>query len=241
MNQIFNLKRFYKFLKTETLVNKNVIVLALLILILGFITIYYINNFILNNLFMSAGIEGNEMTTDTNIIPNNIGVSYLFMLQIIVVVLPFMLYKSLYDKVKSVKYFILPASQLEKVSAAIMQTSIIIPILLTIALAIITLIIYLITPTQITITFSDYFDSIYDAIRLQSLIFLGVFWFKNNKFIKIIIAIILLFILFFIITINYEPNFVLNFITDNISIILAVLFPFIPWLISYIRYTKTQV
>jgi hypothetical protein len=51
---------------------------------------------------------------------------------IIIVFMPCFLFYNLYDKVKSVQYVMLPVSQAEKVTFAIIQTGILIPALLVI-------------------------------------------------------------------------------------------------------------
>ena len=243
MNQTFNLKRFYKFLKTETLINKNAIIRALLGLLLMFLAAYYFDNYILGGAF-SIGTDVGMSVETVHTTQSSIDSIYLFILQIMVIMLPFGLYKKLYDKVKSVKYAMLPASQLEKVMSAITLTSIVIPIILTLAFGLMIFTTHLITSATIKITFSNYFDYIFEAIQLQSLLFLGFFWFKRNKFIKIIIAIIVLFVLNIVFnnfSFDYQSIPIFNFISNNKNTILTILFPLVPWIISYKRFTKTQI
>jgi hypothetical protein len=58
--------------------------------------------------------------------------SFLGIPLILIALMPFFLYNGLYDKVKSVRYAMLPASQTEKVASAVIQANILIPALLVI-------------------------------------------------------------------------------------------------------------
>jgi hypothetical protein len=150
----------------------------------------------------------------------------------------------------------LPVSQAEKVTFAIIQTGILIPALLVIVFWGFIFIIHRISSAEIAMDLSVFFKNIvFDAIQAQSLIFLGVFWFKDKKILKVILAITALIIALVAwehLFENYYSNetvlkFVENFewlfefLSNHGRVIFAILMPLGPWLIAYKKFTKTQV
>jgi tetratricopeptide (TPR) repeat protein len=104
------------------------------------------------------------------------------------IIAPIILYNTLYDSVKSVSYAMLPASQLEKFVSAIVQVAIIVPVLTIIVFLLSIFVIHYIVGTEIQMVdpVSRYGRILFRCIQFQSFIFLGAFWFKRKKVIKII-------------------------------------------------------
>ena len=209
MNTTLNLNRFGRFFKTEILINKNTIAIILLALLLLMLIVYYLPTAVTTNVGeeTSFNIEfGADKVLDLS--------NYLSVFNFVVFLLPFVLYSRLYDRVKSVRYANLPASQLEKVISAILQTTIIVPILLMAVLVLFLSVIYLLTSPNIAVDYSKFFNDYWGIIQKQSILFLMVFWFKEKKLLKIllvfIVTIILLIIYNYIIAFNSSSATFIN-------------------------------
>jgi len=258
MNSTFDLKRFGKLIKAETLINKSTIVKLLLGLLLILLIVYY-----LPTLFGGArSIEEKEYFFTTIEQYNSYQILYVFVLLV-----PFFLYYNLYDKVKNVRYAMLPTSQLEKVISAVIQTSIISSALLMLVLALFLLIVYLTDFTSLELSFlsildiEKFFETFFAVIQVQSFLFLGIFWFKNNKILKMILTAIAIITLltvigyiiannqyiaewlyeFFKKCYNSDVNDVLKFLYDHSKTILAILFPLLPWTAAFWKFKRTQI
>ena len=154
----------------------------------------------------------------------------------------------------------LPASQLEKMLSAIIQASIFIPAILIIAFGLLLLIFSLISPQYQSFEpnaqiLQKFFKHIFNLLQVQSLVFLGMFWFKGNKILKMIVTVIAVTVLLitagFILAkhdgsflkwvLELENNKFLDFLADYGKTILAILFPLLPWTIAFFRFRKTQI
>jgi hypothetical protein len=133
---IFNPNRFWKLVKTETLIKKNTIIKLLLALIVLLLLVYFVS--------VSLVDIDTEIYLDIE--------TYLQIFYAIMVLTPIFLYNSLYDSIKSVKYAMIPASQLEKIIYAIIQTNIIIPCAMLIVLSMFVITIYVINSFDILAT-----------------------------------------------------------------------------------------
>jgi hypothetical protein len=127
----------------------------------------------------------------------------------------------------------LPASQLEKVVSAIIQTSIIIPALLTVVMFLALFIFRLTIYPNLEVLNLGFFQHFFKTIQVQSFVFLGVFWFKNNKILKMILIIIAIFVLLGVI--NYQYNLIITKLLTNPT------FPLLPYTVAFLKYRKTEI
>ena len=248
MNSTFDLKRFGKLIKAETFINKSSIVKLLLGLLLLLLIVYY-----LPPLLENGGID-NISKEDIKI-----RVPYLYSIfSMFVLLVPFFLYHNLYDKVKNIRYAMFPTSQLEKVISAIIQTSIITTALLMLVLSLFLLMVYLTTSINLEVSIfriERFFEVFFMVIQVQSFLFLGIFWFKNNKILKMIL--ILIAIIALLIWISYlitspetvvykflerhSDSYILNFFNNHSKTISAILFPLLPWTAAFWKFKRTQI
>ena len=249
MSEIFNLNRFWKFVKTETLINKNMIIKH----ILGLLVLFLFSYYIIENFFF-GGITPEEVKMVEMYVWNPD--MLIALLHCFIALIPFFYYINLYDSIKSVRYAMLPASQLEKVISAIIQTSVIIPALLIAVFGLFLLVIRLTNTFEIGLEWGEFFKNVFTEIQVQSFLFLGVFWFKKNKVLKIILSLLVSFTLLMLLGIflgnnnslltsvnDFLNNFsdFFEFLSNNIRIIVSILIPLLPWFISYKKYVRTQV
>jgi hypothetical protein len=257
MNSTFQLNRFLKLVKTETLINKSV----LMKLLLGIIFFVF-----LKFLF--------EITLNFNPISIDI---ILFLSTGFMIIAPLFLYNNLYHKTKGVQYAMIPASQFEKFLSAIIQTNIIVPILLFSALTILLSLFklhnnvrdiqdfythYFIGNSKGNSTIIGILWQFSTVVVFQSFIFLGVFWFKPNKILKIILANICI-ISFFLISVNIFMEFGLfnGLVSEYLKLIFIdkmrvdiplkfifehkqifnLFIPLILWTIAFLKFKKTQI
>lgn len=241
MNNVFNFSRFIKLLKTEILINKKYYAIFPLLIIFGISFGYY-------------------MTTVFNPTPIEYYISgyvdFIFnLIFAIVLVAPLVFYINLYDSKKDVARMLFPASQLEKVLAAVIQISFLLPVLLLIIAILLFLFIRLIKFPYLTIDYKDIMTTIFTTIQLQSILFLAVFSLKNNKIIKIIAGAIAFFIILaifgsiiavigpsikmvqFFETI-YDCRYTIQSILERLWYVLV---PILPWSLAYFQHKRMQI
>jgi hypothetical protein len=256
MNSTFNLNRFWKLIKIETLINKGIIVK----LLLGLLVVSLLAHYLALRTIEDSDIVGNIVETLYLSIFKNIVLVFTFLV-------PIFLYYNLYHKVKNVGFAILPASQLEKVISAIVQTTIIAPALLMAVMTLFLLVIRWTVFPNLEFKLTPIAEDLFEIIQFQSFLLLGVFWFKNNKLLKIILTVIVISILFamlvyFITTvINPPPEWfkdfvygiseflynnsifrtVIKFLVEYKKVILAIIFPLLPYTVAFLKYRRTQI
>ena len=253
MNVIFSYKRFWQLTKTEIRINKMLFIRP----ILGLISVMFIAYFISSTFFgitepcgqeignsenMSVTFDATDVEEDTN---------FALFLYVMIMVIPLGIYKNLYDKDKGVRYAMMPASQLEKVLSAISICAIIMPVVLIAVYWLALSVLRFIHPYKIVLDVNEFFQWIFYAIQIQSVLFLLIFWFKENKNMKIIITFATITFLliggsYYVsqhLPIDFIYNFsgLLNFLADYGRIILCIIFPLIPWIVSYNKFIRTQI
>lgn len=245
MNSTFDLNRFWKLVKTETLINKSTIIKLLLGWLLLVLLVYYYHSRIF--IYMIP-----DVNQDTIFVVHD----YTEILILVIIIVPLSLHYNVYHKVKNASYAMLPASQLEKVISAIIQTSILIPALLLAVLVLFMLILRSVNPNlEIEIIYRE----IFTAIQIQSFLFLGMFWFRKNKILKMTLIIIVVTVLIittaywifhispqgdlYYFLFNFTTKFkdVITFISEHKNIILAIFFPLLPYTIAFLKYRRTQI
>jgi len=250
MNSTFYFNRFLKLVKTESLINKSTIIKILLTLV-GVMLMFYLGN----NPFSITDLD------NVNVVANTVYNECRLFLFLAIILAPLALFSNLYHKEKNVNYAMLPASQLEKVISALIQTSILTPALLVSVFVLFILVFRLISFPHLEV-FQLEFKDVFTVIQYQSLLFLGMFWFKNNKILKITltgIAVLVLFVTVFITILDVSSltikdgevtlwigetifqNSIIDFFYSEGKIILAILFPLLPWLIAFWKFKRTQI
>lgn len=237
MNNTFNFNRFFNLIRTEILINKK------LYAILSLIVLFCIS-------------FGYYLIRQHDVMPTDAYASSIFnIILLLVFVAPLVFYINLYDSKKDVQRAMLPASQFEKLLSAIVQVSVLLPLLLFAIYVVSLTILSWINLPNLSINYSYYIENMFYNVQLQSFLFLAVFFFKNNKIIKIIItgiAIIVCFILLislleFILTqsqLKYIAQLNIRIDTKelmSIKIIWCILVPLLPWSLSYLKFKRTQI
>jgi len=252
MNSTFDLNRFRKLIKIDLLINKSAVAKLLLGLLLGMSIVYFFTTYIFSPSPSSTVIDSEGVSVVVGIGSD----SYLSILEICVFLIPIVLFYNLYHKVKDVRNAMLPASQLEKVLSAVLQTSIITPALLLILFGLLLLIFHLLNPQSfelITPTFQGFFKDYFAMIQVQSLVFLGMFWFKGNKILKMILTVIAITVLLTVLglLLSKNPQFMNWLLADDFGgineflekygkIILAIMFPLLPYTVAFFKFKRTQ-
>ncbi|MDR0926609.1 MAG: hypothetical protein LBO69_02445 [Ignavibacteria bacterium] len=243
MNEIFDIKRFLTFLKTDIYTNrmKLAIIPAVLILIILMLNI------------------GNDIQLPLEVL--------LTLENMIILATPIPILYNMYHKKKGLNYMMLPASQFEKLAASILQIAVIIPLIILGILVLYTFV--RINPNVAnSINYkSELWNAVIDTIQLQSIVFFAMFFFKSNKIAKMVATFIICFITFFTLGTN---EFTANIITKNIiplffdvgketyinhgAVIISsptiklwakiaanILFPLLPYTLAFLKLRKTQV
>lgn len=173
-----------------------------------------------------------------------------------IIIVPFIFYGKLYDKVQGVDYAMLPANASEKFAAALVQCALIVPAF-TVAITLIgtygTALIY---NFEVSNLFANFGENYLDAIAGQSLAFWACFWFRKNKIRNLILTLCaLVFIGFLISTLSMalytqiyrdivQTNFIEYFILpffNNAHTYSFLIFPLALWLLSFCKLTRQQI
>jgi len=262
MNSTFELNRFGKLIKTDFLINKSTVVKLLLGLLLGMSIVYFFNAYFFSPKTTSTIIINDEVISGDAEVAYNL---YLPLLEICIFLIPILIFYNLYHKVKDVQNAMLPASQLEKMLSAIIQVSIITPALLMILFGLLLLLFYLLNSQSIDLNAQNlqaFFKNYFTMIQIQSFVFLGVFWFRDNKILKMILTVIAVTVAFTAIVAllvehhqfwNWLAGIEVNqglvkflndcrlFLEEYGNIILAILFPLLPWTVAFWKFKRTQI
>jgi hypothetical protein len=157
----------------------------------------------------------------------------------------------------------LPASQFEKLVVGILEVAVIVPVVMTALYYLLMLLIKNISYPDLYINkFHLIINSVYDAVCLQSLVLLGMFWFKGNKIIKMIGTIVAMLALFTIIqimavetglldyfvSIAYNSDFIRYLLEGNgqhlekiFIIFIHICFPLVPYCLAFWKFRRTQI
>jgi hypothetical protein len=186
MNAIFDIKRFWNFIKSDFYSNF-IYIIAMPAAMLGFIIAQYL-----------IGIKMSiiSFTFDAEFCYN--------IMNVLIVATPLFLYQNLYHKTKGLQFAMFPASQFEKLLSSVVISAVLIPALMFLICCGGISIVNFLGDIEGSINVGDILvANLIPAIQFQSVLFMGMFWFKKHK-IGYMLATVISITIFIIILVNIE-------------------------------------
>ena len=185
-----------------------------------------------------------------------------------IILVPLWMYRFIYNPAEGLTYHMLPTTHLVKVLSAWLQSVIVVPILMFGGFFLALFLGHLMgisinlgyesTTSLIFRPPTSFFSAYFDVICVQAFVFLGIFWFRHKKEAWTFMILIVLGFLFSGIAWIFAQIFGSNdsthstftalsfFFNPNIyleplSSFRHVITPVLPWILAYIKFTRTQV